>query len=138
MSFARQALPVVGALFVACVVIQVFLAGLGLFDDPRSFETHRQFGYLFGMLTLVLLALALAGRQSRRVVGLSALLLLQFALQSLLVALRPSPLAALHPVNGFLILLVAIVVTRAAWQTRAALAGVQVPAGTTTATGEPA
>ena len=138
MSFARQALPVVGALFVACVVVQVFLAGLGVFDDPRSFVTHREFGYLFGMLTLVLLALALAARQSRRVIGLSALLLLQFALQSLLVALRPSPLAALHPLNGFLILLVAIVVTRAAWATRAAPAGVRTPAPTTTATREPA
>lgn len=120
MSFARRALPIAGALFVAGVVLQVFLAGLGVFDDPALFLTHRSFGYLLGMLTLVLLILAIVGRQSRRVVGRSALLLLLFALQSMFVAMRPSPIAGLHPVNGFLILLVAIVVTREAWMVRAA------------------
>ena len=40
-SFSRQALPIVAAVFVACCIIQVFLAGLGVFDDPRSFVTHR-------------------------------------------------------------------------------------------------
>lgn len=116
-SIARQALPLVGAVFVGCVVIQVFLAGLGVFDDPRSFVTHREFGYLIGMFTLVLLVLALVARSPRRLTGYSALLLLQFALQSLLVALRTDApaVAALHPVNGFLILFVAITLTRASW-----------------------
>lgn len=119
-SIARQALPLVGAAFVACVVIQVVLAGLGVFDDPRSFMTHRDFGYLIGTFTLALLVLALAAGAPRRVTGLSALLLVLFAFQSVFVALRadaPS-LAALHPVNGFLILFVAITVTRAAWAVR--------------------
>ena len=124
-SIARQALPLVGAVFVGCVVIQVFLAGLGVFDDPRSFVTHRQFGYLIGMFTLVLLVLALAAAAPRRVTGYSALLLVQFALQSLLVALRTDvpALAALHPVNGFLILFVAIAVTRESWAVRRSSVG---------------
>lgn len=123
-SFARQALPLVGAIFVGCIVIQVFLAGLGVFDDPRSFVTHREFGYLIGMFTLVLLILALIARSPRRVTGLSVVLLAQFALQSVLVALRADMpvLAALHPVNGFLILLVAVVVTRVAWAERRMMA----------------
>ncbi|HYH91588.1 MAG TPA: DUF6220 domain-containing protein [Candidatus Saccharimonadales bacterium] len=119
-SFARQAHPVVGAIFIACVVVQVFLAGLGVFDDPRTFLTHRDFGYTFGMLTLVLLVLALVGREPRRVTGLSALLLVLFAFQSVFIALRADQpvLAALHPVNGFLILLVAVAVTRVSWAVR--------------------
>ena len=119
-SFARQAHPIVGALFAACVVIQVFLAGLGVFADPRSFITHREFGYVFGLLTLALLVLALIGREPRRVTGLSALLLLLFALQSVFIALRTSSpeIAALHPLNGFLILFVAITVSRASWAVR--------------------
>ena len=56
-SVARTAYPVVAGLFVACAIIQVFLAGLGVFDDPSSFITHRNFGYLFGWLTLVLLVI---------------------------------------------------------------------------------
>jgi uncharacterized protein DUF6220 len=121
--FARQAHPIVGAVFVACVVVQIFLAGLGVFSDPRSFITHREFGYVFGVLTLVLLVLALAGREPRAVTGLSVLLLVLFALQSVFIALRASApeVAALHPLNGFLILLVAVVVTRASWALRADL-----------------
>jgi hypothetical protein len=119
-SVARQGLLIVGVVFVAGVVLQVVLAGLGVFSDPRSFLTHRDFGYLLGMFTLVLLVLALVGRAPRRVIGMCALLLVLFAMQSVFIALRSSApeVAALHPLNGFLILLVAITVTRAAWALR--------------------
>ena len=53
-SFSRRALPIAAGAFVACAVVQVFLAGLGVFDDPRSFITHREFGYVFGWLTLII------------------------------------------------------------------------------------
>lgn len=135
-AFARQAHPIVGALFAICVVVQVFLAGLGVFSDPRSFLTHRDFGYLFGMLTLVMLVLALAGREPRRVIGLSALLLLLFAFQSVFIALRDSApqVAALHPLNGFLILFVAITVSRASWAVRGVAAAIDGPAAASTST----
>ena len=133
---ARRALPLVTALFAACAVIQVFLAGLGVFDDRRSFVTHREFGYLFGWLTLVALVLALVGRQPRRIVGMSALLLLLFAFQSVFVALRVDMpgLAALHPLNGFAILGLALVLTRASWAVRnapASAATTPAPSGVT-------
>lgn len=119
-SFARRALPIAGAAFVACAIVQVFLAGLGVFDDPRAFVTHREFGYAFGWLTLIVLILALAGRSPRRTTGLAALMLLQFALQSVFVALRADlpAIAALHPLNGFGLLAVALVLTRVAWRDR--------------------
>ena len=105
-SIARSAYPLVAGLFVACAVIQVFLAGLGVFDDPNAFVTHRNFGYLFGWLTLVLLVIALVGRLPRRYVALAVLILVLFALQSVFVALREDmpAVAALHPLTGFLIL----------------------------------
>lgn len=114
---ARRAHPIVVAVFAACAVVQVFLAGLGVFDDPRSFITHREFGYLFGWLTLVVLVLALVGRLPRRVTGMSAVLLVLFALQSILVALRTGlpAVAALHPLNGFAILGLAVLTARASW-----------------------
>jgi mercuric ion transport protein len=119
-TFARAAHPVVAAVFVACAVVQVFLAGLGVFDDPKAFVTHREFGYLFGWLTLVVLVLALAGRMPRRVTGLSVLLLVLFALQSVLVALRADlpAIAALHPLNGFAILGVGVMTARSSWPLR--------------------
>ena len=119
-SFARRALPFAAGVFVACAILQVFLAGLGVFNDPSSFITHRNFGYTFGWLTLVILVLAIVGRSERRLIGLSALLLVLFSLQSVFVALRTDmpTVAALHPLNGFAILLVSIVLTRNAWAAR--------------------
>ena len=121
-SVARTAYPVVAGLFVACAVIQVFLAGLGVFDDPTSFITHRNFGYMIGWLTLVLLVVALVGRMPRRFVGLAVLLLVLFSLQSVFVALREDmpAVAALHPLNGFFILAVAGIATWTSWKARAA------------------
>jgi hypothetical protein len=63
---------------------------------------------------------ALLGREPRRIVGLSALLLGLFALQSVFVAFRADApaVAALHPLNGFLILAVAGVTARLSWAAR--------------------
>jgi hypothetical protein len=116
-SIARQVLPIAAGLFVACAVVQVFLAGLGVFDDPSAFVTHRDFGYMFGWLVLVVIVLALVGREPRRVVGMTILLAVLFALQSVFVSLRTDypAIAALHPLNGFLILGLGIAITRQAW-----------------------
>jgi hypothetical protein len=101
-------------LFLACVVVQVFLAGLGVFAGAQNFNLHREFGYVFGWLTLVLLLLAIVGRLGRRWIGLSALLLVLFAFQSVFVALREvlPAAAALHPVNALAIFGVALHVAR--------------------------
>lgn len=119
-SIARTAYPIVAGLFLVCAVIQVFLAGLGVFDDPNAFITHRNFGYLFGWLTLVLLVVALVGRMPRRFVGLAVLILVLFSLQSVFVALRADvpAIAALHPLNGFLILGVATYTAWTSWKAR--------------------
>ena len=128
--FARRALPVVALLFVGAGLVQVFLAGLGVFDDPRSFVRHREFGYVIGWFTLVILVLALVGREPKRIVGLSVLLLVQFALQSIFVLQRGSlnAVAALHPVNGFLILVVALTIARLSWVVRHAADPVELDA----------
>jgi hypothetical protein len=119
-SFTRLAYPVVASLFVACGLFQVFLAGLGVFDDPEAFVTHRGFGYLFGWLTIVMLVIALVGRLPRRFTGLSVLLLVLFALQSVFVAVRVDmpAIAALHPVNGVVIIAIGMVAARASWLVR--------------------
>jgi len=127
-GIARTVLAAVAWLFVACIVAQVFLAGLGVFDDPRAFVSHREFGYIFGWLTLVMLVAALVGRVPRRLLALVGLTLVMFALQSILVAVRADypAVAALHAVNGAALLIVAIVIARSAWALRSS--AVDVPA----------
>jgi hypothetical protein len=125
-GWAATGYLVVAWVFVACTVVQVFLAGLGVFAGYSNFYTHRDFGYAFGLLTLVLIVLAVVGRLPRRMVLGSVLLLVLFALQSAFIAFRTeSPgIAALHPVNGFLIALLAV------WLGLRARALVSAPLGT--------
>ena len=121
---AYTALAVVAWLFAACIVVQVFLAGMGVFDGPERFETHRNFGYLFGWLTLVMVIIAAVGRLGRRLIGLSVLALVQFFLQSVFILFREDQpaIAALHPVNGVLLLVVTIAIARLAMAGRRAAA----------------
>jgi len=127
---AYTALAVVASIFVACLVIQVFLAGLGVFDSPSAFMTHATFGYIIEWLTVVMLLIAAFGRLGRRLIGLTALTLVQLVLQSVFVAVRDTypMVAALHPVNGFAVLLVTILIARLAWQGRRA--AIATPAAT--------
>jgi hypothetical protein len=115
--WARPGFAAVAWLFAACNIVQIYLAGLGVFESPDAFLTHRDFGYLFGVLTLVMLVLALVGRLPRAMIGATVALLVLFALQSVFVIVRSGApaLAALHPVNGFLIAGISIVV---AWHAR--------------------
>jgi uncharacterized membrane protein len=129
--WSRFAFNIAAWLFVACVAYQVYLAGQAVFQTA-SFDPHREFGYLFGLLTLVLIVLAVIGRTGRRVIGASALLIVLFAMQSVFVAFKTSSpaFAALHPLNGFVIGLVAVGL---AWQTRGYLRAPRVQPGASSA-----
>lgn len=104
-------------LFAACSVVQVFLAGLGVFVGPDRFALHRDFGYTFGLLLLLVIVAAVVGRLGRRQILYAIALMILFTLQSAFIALRGSApeIAALHPVNGVLIIGVAVVSGREAW-----------------------
>lgn len=121
-SIARTIHLVVSWLFVAGLVAQVFLAGLGVFSSAASFATHRDVGYALSVIPIVLLVAGLLGGLGRRLALLAALEFGLFILQSVFVAMRSSApaVAALHPLNGFLILLLAIIIARDSWLARAA------------------
>jgi hypothetical protein len=119
-SIARTVHLGLALLLVAGLVVQVFLAGLGVFKGPASFATHRDWGYLLELLPFLLLIVGLVAGLGRRPALLAAGIFGLFILQSVFVAMREtSPeVAALHPVNGFLITLLAIVLARDAWLAR--------------------
>jgi hypothetical protein len=119
-SGARLLHLVVAWLLVAGLVVQIFLAGLGVFRGPDSFVTHRDFGYMLELLPIVLLILGLIAGLGRRAALLAAGIFGLFMLQSVFVGLRADApeVAALHPVNGFLITLLAIVLACDAWMAR--------------------
>jgi hypothetical protein len=121
---ARNLHAAIAWLLVAVLVIQVWLAGRGVFESPGVFATHRDVGYAIGIFPIVLLVLGVLGGMGRRVAIMAAVIFGLAILQSVFVVMRTSSpaIAALHPVNGFLILLVAIVLARESWTLRTAAA----------------
>ena len=131
-SLARSIHLVVAWLLVAGLVTQIFLAGLGVFRGPENFATHRDFGYMLELLPIILLIAGLVGGLGRRPALLAIGIFALFMLQSVFVGLRGDApeVAALHPVNGFLITFLAIVLARDAWLTRRAPATNESPVAT--------
>lgn len=101
--------------FAACVAVQVFFAGMGVFVDAARWSWHSSFIHVFEFLPLLMLPLAFSARLSAAVRWLTALLLALIALQYI-TANMGTPLAALHPVNGMLIFWVATIIAGRAWR----------------------
>jgi len=98
----------------AGVLFQVFFAGMGAFGADWSY--HVNLAHFLGVLPLLMVPAAFAGRLpwALRLLPLGIVLLIgaQYALANSVV-----PAAALHPVNGFLILLTSYFIARRAWAT---------------------
>ena len=100
----------------AGIVAQPFLIGLFLFGAVDDANLHTIVGYtLFEFGIPLLLISALLARLPRREMLLTLLLMFDIFVQILLVNLRDDApvLAALHPLNAFALLLVAVVLVRA-------------------------
>src|SRR5690606_19123062 len=58
--------------FVACIAVQVFLAGMGVFVSPRYFQSHTGFVHLFEWIPVVMFITAFPGRLSPRLRWMTA------------------------------------------------------------------
>jgi hypothetical protein len=112
--WGRRAFIVLAWLFASCVAIQVFFAGLAIFNGPTWWGTHTAFVHAFEFLPLLMLIAAFVGNLPARAKWLSlaafALIGVQFALVELARSLPA--LGALHPVNALLIFWLAISLAR--------------------------
>jgi hypothetical membrane protein len=86
-------------LWALAVVVQVFLAGLGIFG-ATSFDPHESFGFTLHAILVLLVILAIAGPRTGRDIGMAAALFILVTIQIVLVSARDDApgLAALHPV----------------------------------------
>jgi hypothetical protein len=116
-------------LFLIAVVVQVFLAGLGLFSaDPRDMGLHIDLGWILHLSPILILVAAAVGRVGRPTLLWTAGLLVAVLVQPFLpgLAATSAALAALHPVNALLIFGIA---TRLALGASALLPGKESAAG---------
>ena len=109
---ARIGYAVLSSVFVACVLAQVFFAGMGAFGADWSL--HLTFAHFLGLPPLLMAPMAFAGRLSWGLrllpLGLLVLIGVQYAFANAAV-----PAAALHPVNALLILCLSLLTARRAW-----------------------
>jgi Family of unknown function (DUF6220) len=98
-----------GLLIAFGIVVQVFLAGLGIFG-AESFEAHENFGWILHTAAIVVFLLALLGPRTGRTIGLGFGLLALMTIQILFVGARDDTpyVAALHPVFALLVLGLAV------------------------------
>jgi len=106
------------AITAVAVLVQVFLAGVGVFgmdapkaEDAGSFDTHRMLGEIIGGLTLLMLIAALVARASKRVMWTSIVLFLlaEFAQHGLASGGNSNKwVGGLHALVGVVILLMAL------------------------------
>lgn len=106
MSQARVAFYGFALIYMLGVVVQFFLAGLAVFG-ARSYDAHTGLGYVLGLISLVLLALAIGAKLPRSVTALSTVLVALNAVQIVLIEIDIAEVNALHLVNALAIAFVA-------------------------------
>ena len=119
------------ALFAAAVVVQIFLAGLGIFDAipeedgsvtfdtwEDKIEAHAALGFFLFLASVLLLILILIAWTGPRSIGATfGLAVLTFVQQILGAAGQDAPAAgAFHPLNGVLILALSLFLAWRAWR----------------------
>ena len=128
---AHAVLKFLAPIFVIGIIVQVFLAGEGIFglknvqnlDDAKILDPHRALGFFLtfpGALLLLIVAL-LAWSPDKRVRILSLVLPFQLFLQSVLAGIGRWG-GAFHPLNGFALLAEFGWLTYILWQRQEATA----------------
>jgi len=117
----RQIHAGVAWLLVASIVVQVWLAGAAIpqLGGTGNFETHRNFGYLIGLIALVLFLTSLPTGLGRRRILQSLGILGLYIVQSSLPYMGANAIEALHPVNAIVMFVVSLLYARAVWRERA-------------------
>jgi hypothetical protein len=96
-------------LIAVAIVVQVFLAGVGVFG-ANSFDAHESFGWMIHSAAILLFILALIGPRTRRAIGMSFGLLVLMTIQIELVGARDDEpyVAAFHAVLALFVLGLAV------------------------------
>lgn len=102
--WGRLAFGILSWLMFIGVIVQIILAGSGVFVDYSRFDIHRSLGYFLILPSVLMIVAAFMGRLGRQRIGQSFGLLVMLVLQIVFVEIRDTSLeelAALHVLNAF-------------------------------------
>lgn len=105
-------------IFAACVMAQVFLAGAAIFGNPEYWKMHTTFIHFFEFVPIIIFVLAFAGQLKGNLrwmpLGLMVLILVQYATANM-ADLASGFIAAVHPVTGMILFMIAMILVRDSW-----------------------
>ena len=117
-SGARYVFIAIVWIYVAAILFQVFLAGIGLFGAAKDFEPHAGLGWILHLVPVLLLIVAAVARVGSSLLRWTAALLVVQFVQPILATLRnDAPVAAaFHPVLALVIFWLALTIGLKAWR----------------------
>jgi hypothetical protein len=117
-SGARYVFLAMVWIYVAAILFQVFLAGIGLFGAAKDFEPHAGLGWILHLVPVLLLIVAAVARVGSSLLWWTAALLVVQFVQPILATLRnDAPVAAaFHPVLAVVIFWLALTIGLEAWR----------------------
>jgi len=113
--WARRGYGVLAWLFVACLVVQIVLAGMATFVDAMNWGRHTAFVHVFEYLPLLLLALVFAARFPVALRWLTGSLIVLIVAQYATAHIGGVP-AAFHPVSALALFWIATYLGQRSWQ----------------------
>lgn len=115
-TLARRAYAVLAVAFLAAIIIQVFLAGAGIFSSGAWLSRHVEFVEWFQPLPLFLAVAAFVGRMGwfTKLAPLAAFAAI--VLQYEFAGARPHLVAGLHTVTALALFWLAYEMTRRSWR----------------------
>ncbi|WP_442600543.1 DUF6220 domain-containing protein [Paenibacillus sp. KN14-4R] len=101
-------------IFLICIVVQVFIAGIATFSDPANWALHRTFAKIFALVPLVMFLLTFVGgiKGNDRWISLGLFLLMVFQFLTIQVFSSVTVLASFHPVIAMLLFWGAVTTVR--------------------------
>lgn len=112
---ARRVYLVLAWVFVGCVAVQVFFAGLATFVDSARWAWHTSFVHAFEFLPLLMLPVAFLARVPVAMRWLTGALFALIFMQYFTANIGGIP-AAFHPVNALVIFWIAVHLGQRAWR----------------------
>ena len=114
---ARIAYLAVSWAFVAALLVQVFLIGMGIFGEPRMRDLHIGLGWVLHLVPLVIVVAAYFARAGSRHWQWAVALAVVIFIVPMLATMRTSAvIAGLHPVAAVAGFVLAVLVALNAWR----------------------
>lgn len=117
LGYIRFIILLLAVLFLICVIIQVFLAGMASLVDASHWQDHRAFIHYFEALPIGIFVLSFVGRMRGAVrwLGLTMIVFIGLQYMTAHMAGKVPAIGAMHPVLALILFWISIVTVKKAY-----------------------